>query len=168
MMHLVSCYIFTAYVTYPNDQFQMIQYQISKWSKYPNDHQLSVSEHFLGNSHSVSHMLLMPIETLRYERDCLRKVREAHLIHDKAKWKNRLLLLRRFASSLSLRLDEDRIVSHDAPRFRLYFHCVRDISKWSVIFSTREMNIAVLDGWFQTCFGSATSAFEIIELAYIR
>ena len=23
-------------------------------------------------------------------------------------------------------------------------------------------------GWFQTCFGSAASAFEIIELAYIR
>ena len=33
------------------------------------------------NSHSVSHMLLIPIETLRYERDCLRKAREAHLIH---------------------------------------------------------------------------------------
>ena len=82
----------------------------------------------------------MPIETLRYERDCLRKVRAAHLIHDKAKWKNRLLLLRPFARSLSLRLDEDRIVSHDAPRFMLYFHCVRDISKWSVIFSTREMH----------------------------
>ena len=32
----------------------------------------------------------------------------------------------------------------------------------------REMNIAVLevDG-FQTCFGSAASAFENIELAYI-
>ena len=26
-------------------------------------------------------MLLIPIETLRYERDCLRKAREAHLIH---------------------------------------------------------------------------------------
>ena len=25
-------------------------------------------------------MLLIPIETLRYERDCLRKAREAHLI----------------------------------------------------------------------------------------
>ena len=35
--------------------------------------QTSVSEHFLCNSHSVSHMLLIPIETLRYERDCLRK-----------------------------------------------------------------------------------------------
>ena len=23
-------------------------------------------------------------------------------------------------------------------------------------------------GWFETCFGSAASAFEIIELAYIR
>ena len=50
----------------------------------------------------------------------------------------------------------------------LYYHCVRDIS-WSVIFRTREMNISVLgvDG-FQTCFGSAASAFEIIELAYIH
>ena len=35
--------------------------------------QTAVSEHFLSNSHSVSYMLLIPIETLRYERDCLRK-----------------------------------------------------------------------------------------------
>ena len=26
-------------------------------------------------------MLLIPIETLRYERDCLKKAREVHLIH---------------------------------------------------------------------------------------
>ena len=26
-------------------------------------------------------MLLIPMETLRYESDCLRKAREAHLIH---------------------------------------------------------------------------------------
>ena len=43
--------------------------------------QTAVSEHFLSNSHSASHMLLIPIEALRYERDCLRKAREAHLIH---------------------------------------------------------------------------------------
>ena len=43
--------------------------------------QTAVSEHFLSNSYSVSHMLLIPIETLRYERDCLRKASEAHLIH---------------------------------------------------------------------------------------
>ena len=49
----------------------------------------------------------------------------------------------------------------------LYYHCVRDIS--SAIFSMREMNIAVLhvDG-FQTCFGSAASAFENIKRAYIH
>ena len=41
----------------------------------------AVSEHFLSNSHSVSHMLLSTIETLCYERDCLRKAREAPLIH---------------------------------------------------------------------------------------
>ena len=41
----------------------------------------AVSEHFLSNSHSVSHMLLITFETLRYERDCLRKAREAPLIH---------------------------------------------------------------------------------------
>ena len=64
--------------------------------------------------------------------------------------------------------DDDRIVSHDAPRFMLYYYCVRDIS-WSVIFSTREMNIAVLDvDGFETCFGPAASAFEIVELAYIH
>ena len=41
----------------------------------------SVSEHFLSNGHSVSHMLLITIETLRYDRDCLRKACEAPLIH---------------------------------------------------------------------------------------
>ena len=43
--------------------------------------QTGVSEHFPRNSHSVSHMLLIPIETLRYERDCVRKACEEHLIH---------------------------------------------------------------------------------------
>ena len=43
--------------------------------------QSAVSEHFLSNSHSVSNMLLIPIETLGYERDCLWKAREAQLIH---------------------------------------------------------------------------------------
>ena len=43
--------------------------------------QTAVSEHFLSNSHSVPHMLLIPTETLRYESDCLRKAHEAHLIH---------------------------------------------------------------------------------------
>ena len=41
----------------------------------------AVLEHFLSNSHSVSPMLLITIETLRYERDCLRQVREVPLIH---------------------------------------------------------------------------------------
>ena len=41
----------------------------------------SVSKHFLSNSHSVSHMLLITIQTLRYERDCLKKARKALLIH---------------------------------------------------------------------------------------
>ena len=60
------------------------------------------------------------------------------------------------------------IASHDAPCFMLYYHCVRDIS-WSLLFSTRVMNIAVLDVYgFQTCFGSAASAFENIELADIH
>ena len=36
--------------------------------------------------------------------------------------------------------DDDRIVSHDAPRFMLYYHCVRDRSSL-VIFSTRKVNI---------------------------
>ena len=56
----------------------------------------------------------------------------------------------------------------DTPRFMLYYHCVRDKSG-SLLFSTRVMNIAVLDVYgFQTCFGSAASAFENIELAYIH
>ena len=41
----------------------------------------AVSEHFLSNSQSVSHMLLITIDTLRYERECLRKAREVPLIH---------------------------------------------------------------------------------------
>ena len=62
--------------------------------------------------------------------------------------------------------DDDRIVSHDAPRFMLYYHCVRDISR-SLFFRTRVMNISVFDVYgFQTCFGSAASAFENIELTY--
>ena len=37
------------------------------------------------------------------------------------------------------------------------------------IITVRKVNIAVLDvDGFQTCFGSAASAFEIIELAYIH
>ena len=43
--------------------------------------QTAVSEHFLSISHSVSYMLLIPIETLRYERDCLMKASEAHVIY---------------------------------------------------------------------------------------
>ena len=47
--------------------------------------QTAVLEHFLSNSHSVSYMLLIPsIETLRHERDCLRKqVRRTSLIKPK-------------------------------------------------------------------------------------
>ena len=37
--------------------------------------------HILSNSHSVSLMLLIPIETLRYDHHCLRKERDTHLIH---------------------------------------------------------------------------------------
>ena len=39
--------------------------------------QTAVSEHFLRNSH----MLPIPIKTLRYKRDYLTKAREAHLVH---------------------------------------------------------------------------------------
>ena len=38
------------------------------------------SEHFLSNSHSVSHLLLITIETLRYERDCLRNLSKDKII----------------------------------------------------------------------------------------
>ena len=41
----------------------------------------SVSKHFLCNNHSISHMLLITFQTLRYEHDCLLKAREACLIH---------------------------------------------------------------------------------------
>ena len=38
----------------------------------------AVSEHFLSNNHSDTHMLLIPIEKLNNERDSFRKAREAH------------------------------------------------------------------------------------------
>ena len=56
--------------------------------------EIAVSEHFLSNSHSVSHMLLITIETLRYERDCLRQAREVPLIH-KAKTSESLRIKKR-------------------------------------------------------------------------
>ena len=43
--------------------------------------QTAVSEHFPSISHSVSHMLLISIETLRYGRACLRKERKMNLIN---------------------------------------------------------------------------------------
>ena len=39
----------------------------------------AVSEHFLSNNHSHSHMLLIPIEKLVNQLDSFRKAREAHL-----------------------------------------------------------------------------------------
>ena len=41
----------------------------------------AVSEHFLSNNQSDTHMLLIPIEKLNNERDSFRKAREAHIIH---------------------------------------------------------------------------------------
>ena len=38
-----------------------------------------VSEHFLSNNHSHSHMLLIPIERLINQHDSFRKAREAHI-----------------------------------------------------------------------------------------
>ena len=56
--------------------------------------------------------------------------------------------------------DDDRIVSHDAPRFMLYYHCVHDTS-WSVIFSTREVNIdrSARCGWFPNVFRFSSFCF---------
>ena len=41
----------------------------------------AVSEHFLSNNHSDTHMLLIHIEKLKNKRDSFRKAREAHIIH---------------------------------------------------------------------------------------
>ena len=41
----------------------------------------AVSEHFLSNNQSDTHMLLIPIEKLNNERDSFRKAGEAHIIH---------------------------------------------------------------------------------------
>ena len=56
--------------------------------------------------------------------------------------------------------DDDRIVSHDAPRFMLYYHYVRD-TLWSVTFSTREVNIdrSARCGWFPNMFRFSSFCF---------
>ena len=56
--------------------------------------------------------------------------------------------------------EKDRIVSHDAPRFMLYYHCVRDTS-WSLTFSTREVNIdrSARCGWFPNMFRFSSFCF---------
>ena len=51
------------------------------------------------------------------------------------------------------------------------FHVILLLRTWHIMISNlqREMNIAVLDvDGFETCFGPAASAFEIVELAYIH
>ena len=55
---------------------------------------------------------------------------------------------------------DDRILSHDAPRFMLYYHCVRDTSL-SVIFSTREEKIdrSARCGWFPNMFRFSSFCF---------
>ena len=40
-----------------------------------------VSEHFLSNNHSDTHVLLIPIEKLKNERNSFRKAREAHVMN---------------------------------------------------------------------------------------
>ena len=42
----------------------------------PNCIHTAVSEHLLSNNHSDTHMLLIPIEKLKNERDFFRKARE--------------------------------------------------------------------------------------------
>ena len=42
--------------------------------------------------------------------------------------KNVEKLVEQTVQALKSRSDDDRIVSHDAPHFMLYYHCVRDIS----------------------------------------
>ena len=52
------------------------------------------------------------------------------------------------------------------------FHVISSLGTWHIMISNiqhaRNEHRSARCGWFQTCFGSAASAFEIIELAYIR
>ena len=57
-----------------------------------------------------------------------------------------------------LHSDDDRIVSHDAPRSMLYYHCVRDIS--SVIFNTRNEHGNAPCGWFPNMFRFSSFCFS--------
>ena len=75
---------------------------------------------------------------------------------------------------LPLLNDLDRVNLHVKARTRLLvrrrcYIITAYVTSWSVIFSAREINIAVLDvDGFEKCFGPAASAFEIIKLAYIH
>ena len=52
------------------------------------------------------------------------------------------------------------------------FHVILLLRTWHIMISNlqhaRNEHRSARCGWFQTCFGSAASAFEIIELAYIH
>ena len=52
------------------------------------------------------------------------------------------------------------------------FHVILPLRTWHIMISNlqhaRNEHRSARCGWFQTCFGSAASAFEIIELAYIH
>ena len=52
------------------------------------------------------------------------------------------------------------------------FHVILSLRAWHIMISNlqhaRNEHRSTRCGWFQRCFGSAASAFEIIELAYIR
>ena len=52
------------------------------------------------------------------------------------------------------------------------FHVISSLGTWHIMISNiqhaRNEHRSARCGWFQTCFGSAASAFEIIELAYIH
>ena len=44
----------------------------------------AVSEHFLSNNHSDTHMLLIPVEKRNNERDSFRKAREAQVVYSES------------------------------------------------------------------------------------
>ena len=55
----------------------------------------------------------------------------------------------------------DWIVSHDAPRFMLYYHCVRDIGMISILQHARNEHRSARWGWFPSMF--RFSSFDFWE-----
>ena len=83
---MLSTWFNVAYVIYTtlgklNVASKTVSMKIDVQHSTSNYIHTAISEHFLSNNHSDTHMLLIPTEKLKNERDSFRKARNAHIIH---------------------------------------------------------------------------------------